>query len=101
MLHLPLALIQTLVSNPTPFEWASQHLHLIAWPTLVFFAAKASWTIGKFFQQTKFQVEKTINQIDTMSTNHFPHMEKALLNMDKNIRRLAQHTTGDADVIEN
>lgn len=102
MLHLPMAaLIQVVASNPTPFEWASQHLHLIAWPTIVFLVGKTTWYAAKFFTETKQKVDTTIGQINTMATNHFPHMEKALLNMDKNIRRLAQHTTGDADVIEN
>ena len=100
MLHLSLAaLIQTVVSNPTPFEWASQHIHLIAWPTIVWFVGKAAWQAAKFFTQTKTQIEQTVGQINTMATNHFPHMENALLNMAKNIRRMAQHQTGDSDVI--
>lgn len=101
MFHLEAALIQAVASNPTPFEWASQHLHLIAWPTIVFLIGKTAWVTAKFFTETKAKVDTTIGQINTMATNHFPHMEKALLNMDKNIRRMAQHQTGDADVIEN
>jgi hypothetical protein len=102
MLHLPLAaLIQVVASNPTPFEWASQHIHLIAWPTIVFFVAKAAWYAAKFFTETKQQVDKTIGQINTMATNHFPHMEKSLINMDKNVTRLVMHQTGDASVVEN
>ncbi len=102
MFHLALtALLQVTANNPTPFEWASQHLHLIAWPTIVFFVGKVAWSGAKFFTETKTKVDTTIGQINTMATNHFPHMEKALLNMDKNIRRMAQHQTGDADVIEN
>jgi len=102
-MHLTVAVVLHLmaqaVSN-TPFEWASQHLHLVAWPTIVGIVAKVSWKISKSIQQTKSQVEKTVEQIDTMALNHFPHMEKALVNMDKNIRRLAYHTTGEADVLE-
>lgn len=102
MLHLFLqTAIQVAINNPTPFEWASQHLHLVAWPTIVFLVGKATWVTAKFFTETKQKVDTTIGQINTMATNHFPHMERALLNMDKNIRRLTQHTTGDADVIEN
>jgi hypothetical protein len=97
MYHLLATLIQTVSSNPTPFEWASQHLHLIGWPVLVVL----SWKVGTFFTQTKAKVEKTVEQINTMATNHFPHMEKSLINMDKNITRLVMHQTGDASVVEN
>lgn len=102
MIH-PQALLHlatVLSSQPSPFDWASQHIHLVAWPTIVGLVAKVTWTASKWLTETKNQVEKTVGQINTMATNHFPHMERALINMDKNIRRLTQHTTGDADVIE-
>lgn len=102
MLHLPLAaLIQAVANNPTPFEWASQHLHLIAWPTIVAIVGRVAWSASKALTETKTQVERTIGQINTMATNHFPHMEKALTNMDKNITRLVIHQTGDGSVVEN
>lgn len=85
-------LIQAVASNPTPFEWASQHLHLIGWPTLIFFA----WKVGKYFERGVTQITKTVTQIDQMATNHFPHMETSLLkqdglleSMDRNIQRMA------------
>jgi hypothetical protein len=87
MLHL----IADVVSQ-TPFQWASDHMHLIGWPALVFIA----WQAGNFFRTIKTQVDKTTTQIDQMATNHFPHMEASLAkqdvyleSIDKNIGRMA------------
>lgn len=93
MIHL---LLQTALSSPGPFEWASQHVHLVGWGTIVWLV----WKAGQFFNQAKVQVTTTVTQIDRMATNHFPHMERALMTMDKNIASLTRHTTGDAIVTE-
>ena len=76
----------------TPFEFASNHLHLIGWPALIAIAWKAS----KYFERGVTQITKTVSQIDQMATNHFPHMEMSLTkqdglleNMDRNLQRMA------------
>jgi hypothetical protein len=91
----PLQALQILTSNPTPFEWASQHLHLIGWPALVVIAWKAANVFRKFVDR----LEKTTTQIDTMATNHFPHMEASLASqdrlmesMDTSLREIASNT---------
>lgn len=78
--------------SPTPWTWAFDHLHLIGWPTLCILA----WRISKAFTQASSQFTKTVGQIDTMATNHFPHMQSSLerqdiflANIDRNIGRLA------------
>lgn len=88
MLHLLLAQ----ATNLPPFEWAYQHMMLIGWPALVLFAWKAS----KWFEKLSEQVTKTVGQINSMATNHFPHMEESLIkqdglltSIDKNIERMA------------
>lgn len=80
------------VVTQTPWDWASNHIHLIGWPTLCVLA----WRVGKYFQSITGKFEKTVSQIDTMATNHFPHMEQSLArqdvyleSIDKNISRLA------------
>lgn len=87
MIHL----LQALTASPSPFEWASQHIHMLGWGTVVL----AAWKIATFFTAAKAQVTKTVTQIDSMATNHFPHMEASLTrqdtflsNIDKNIQRL-------------
>jgi hypothetical protein len=75
MIHL-LALLQT--TNSSPFEWASQHLQVIGWPALCIFA----WRVATYFERLSAQASKTIGQIDTLATNHFPHMEASLQNQD-------------------
>lgn len=74
-MHLML-LLQALPSSP--WEWAATHLQLIGWPTLCFLA----WKVSGYFQKALHQITKTVEQIDTMSTNHFPHMEASLANQD-------------------
>jgi hypothetical protein len=80
------------VANPTPLEWVSSHLHLIGWPAIVFIA----WQAGTFITSLKTKITKTVDQIDSMATNHFPHMEASLAKQDiylesieKNIGRMA------------
>lgn len=79
MLHqLATLLIQTAASNPSPFEWASTHLHLVGWPTLCYVA----WKVGTTFTELKNGILKTVTQIDHMATNHFPHMQESLAKQD-------------------
>jgi hypothetical protein len=85
-------LLQAVASNPTPFEYASNHLHLIGWPALLAIA----WKVSKYFERGVTQITKTVSQIDHMATNHFPHMELSLSkqdglleNMDRNLQRMA------------
>jgi len=77
----------------TPWEWSLQHLHLMGWPTVVFLA----WRAGSYFKKLQGDVVKTIDQIDTMATNHAPHMQMyleeakiSLNSIDKNIGLLIQ-----------
>lgn len=79
MLHL----IQTL-SNPTPFEYVLTHLQAVGWPAIVFIAWKFSKIVEKFVDK----VTNTVSQIDTMATNHFPHMETSLANQDNLLKSM-------------
>lgn len=92
MFHLVQVLAQTVASNSSPFEWFSNHLHLIGWPTLVYVA----WKVGTTFTELKNATIKTVGQIDHMATNHFPHMEASLTkqdalleSMNSNLQRIA------------
>jgi hypothetical protein len=69
---------QVLTNNPTPLVWAIEHLSAIGWPVIVYFA----WKVGGYFRQTSEQISKTVGQINSMATNHFPHMEASLQNQD-------------------
>jgi hypothetical protein len=61
------------------FEWAVQHLPAIGWPTLIV----ASWKISAYFSKAASQITKTVDQIDSLATNHFPHMQASLQNQDQ------------------
>lgn len=90
MFHVVHLLAQ--LATQTPWDWASSHIHLIGWPTLCVIA----WRVGKAFNDVSTHFTKAVGQIDTMATNHFPHMEASLAkqdvyleSIDKNIGRLA------------
>ena len=95
-LHLAQAAAQATANNPTPFEWASQHIHMVAWPAIVWFVGRAAWTVAKTFAELKEKAIKTVGQIDTLATNHFPHMEASLMNQDKVLGEIAKSSASTA-----
>ena len=64
--------------STTPWVWVIEHLSAVGWPVIVVLA----WKVSKYFERIAAQVSKTISQIDTMSTNHFPHMQTSLQTQD-------------------
>lgn len=88
MLHL-------IASNLPPLEWAFQHLQVVGWPALCVIAWKVSGAFTRFVDK----LDKTVTQIDTMASNHFPHMEDSLKNQDvlmhsmnENLKVIASNT---------
>ena len=82
-------------SDTTPWVWIIEHLSAVGWPALVYCA----WQGSKYVDRLGRQAVKTIDQIDTLSTNHFPHMQKSLenqdallLTMDANIKIIADNS---------
>jgi hypothetical protein len=76
----------------SPFQWALQHAQLLQWPTV----AVVVYYFAKYLEHAKTVALKAADQINQLSTNHFPHMEASLTrqdgylaNIDKNIERLA------------
>ena len=69
-------------SNLATFEWFYSHLGLIGWPALVVFV----WRASKWVTETTAIATKAVGQIDTLATNHFPHMEESLRNQDELIK---------------
>ena len=72
-------ILSDVVGSISAFEYAYNHLNLVAYPSVGVFLWKAS----QWFTETKSVVAKTVDQIDTLATNHFPHMEKSLATQDK------------------
>ena len=78
------------------FEWIYQHLALIGYPTLCIVA----WKTMRFLQAVETQFTRTVGQIDTLATNHFPHMQESLQNqdrlmksMDESLKQIAAQTS--------
>ena len=64
--------------NLPPFEWVSQHLQVIGWPTLCY----AVWRVTRFFTLVEHRVLNAEAHIEKMSTNCFPTMQASLQNQD-------------------
>jgi hypothetical protein len=82
MIHLVpaiLHLLQVVAPNSatTPFQWAANYIHVVAWPTICYAAIKGTQAVTKFVSK----LDTSVEQIDTMATNHFPHMEEYLKEM--------------------
>jgi hypothetical protein len=65
-------------SDTSPWIWIIEHLSAVGWP----FICVAAWQISKYFDRLTKQASKTVEQIDTLATNHFPHMQDSLIRQD-------------------
>lgn len=65
-------------STPRTILWIADHFNIIMWPTIVGLAWKASsWVTGLHAQATK-----TVEQINALAENHFPHIQESLNTQD-------------------
>ncbi len=74
---------------PTPFEWVNNHIHMVGWGTVMSFVGWLWWKSIKFataFSESRKASTNAIEQINDMATNHFPHMEE-------NLKQLNDKTT--------
>jgi hypothetical protein len=87
-------MIHLLASSATgPFEWFSQHIQTVAWPAIFI----CIWRVSKYVERISSQANKTITQIDTMSTNCIPTIQTSLQGQDKLLQSMDQHLATIAD----
>jgi hypothetical protein len=75
----------------TPSEWASNHIHMVGWGSVVSFVAWLWWKTIRFattFQEREKAGTKAMEQIDDLATNHFPHIVRKARGKDYS----AQHS---------
>jgi hypothetical protein len=77
----------------SPFEWFSQHIQTVAWPAVFL----VIWRVSRWVTQLTATAGKTIKQIDTLATNHMPHIEASLANQDKLMETMTLHLAKIAD----
>jgi len=82
-------------SNVELFDWIYAHAGLIGWPAFGVLVYKAS----KWITEMTAIATKTVEQINTMSTNCFPTMQTSLKNqdglmhsMDQSLKTLVERT---------
>lgn len=76
----------------TPFEWASQHLHLVGWPVLVALAWKARGAVENFLNEAKVTAAKTEetlkisetmqSELQVIGSNHLSHIQKDMSDLN-------------------
>ena len=71
----------------SPFEWVSTHIQTVAWPAVFL----VIWRVSRWVTQLQSTATKTIGQIDTLATNHFPHMEASLQKQDALLAEMNGH----------
>ena len=71
-------------TESSPFEWFSQHIQIVGWPTLCY----AVWRVTRFFTIVETRVLSAEEHITKMATNCFPTMEKSLVNQDGLMRSM-------------
>lgn len=79
----------------TPWVWAIEHLSAVGWPIVCY----AAWKVSQYFERLTAQASKTITQIDTLATNHMPHVEASLAlqdglmhSMDASLKTIADNS---------
>jgi hypothetical protein len=77
------------------FEWAYAHIGIVAWPTLLTFAWKAS----AWFNDAKNQLVKTVTQVDSMSTQYIPKMTDSLTKQDGHLESMDKSLKTMVDVV--
>jgi len=71
----------------SPFEWFSTHIQVVSWPAIFL----VIWRVSKWVERLTTTATKTIGQIDTLATNHMPHVEASLANQDKLMASMDAH----------
>lgn len=85
--------------TPTPWQYLQMVLQTLGWPALVWVAIKVSVTVTRMASSIAAHLEKhdkALGQIDVMSVNCFPTMQRELIgqsaslkSMDDSLRRMA------------
>ena len=58
--------------------WLSANFHVIGWTGLTI----GVWKVSRFITKAESRVLTAEQQLNTLATNHFPHMEASLKNQD-------------------
>ncbi len=88
--------IEQIYKSATPFEWVSQHIQLVGWPLVVL----AAWKVRGIAAKWNNRIVAAEHHITKMATNEMPHMQRALMNIDKNIAKMSGGDEADFSDLE-
>ena len=69
----------------------SQHINILGWGWVIYFIWKTSWKISHFFDKIQSSTEQAAvmqNTIQTMATNHLPHLQEGIDEINANLTEL-------------
>jgi len=73
-------------AGPTPFEWASDHIHMVGWGTVIALAVwlwRQSINFIVEFKESRKASKTAMEQINQLATTHFPQMQANLSGLDE------------------
>ena len=68
------------------FQSVSDTIHIFGWGVVISFfvwAWKKSISISLYFSQNQERSQKAIEQVNAISTNHVPHIESGIADLNK------------------
>ena len=68
------------------FSFLSLHIHVAGWIFLIYNSIKITWNISQFLDKVKESQET----IQTLATNHLPHLQIAVDDLTKEVKGLRQ-----------
>ena len=71
------------MQDSTPFAWAVDHIQLIGWPAVCI----AVYKFARFLDQMQHRAAIVEENVNSMASNHFPHMEASLNSIDETLQR--------------
>jgi hypothetical protein len=68
---------------PSALTYILDHVQLIGWPTLLLFI----WRASRFITNVSERVVKAEQTIELLATNHLPHIEQGLKDVESAVER--------------
>jgi hypothetical protein len=81
-----MTMVQDIYKSSGPFEWAIHYLPVVGWPVIVV----AAWKLRGIITKATDRTRKAELHITKMSCNEMPHIQRTLINIDKNMAKLAK-----------
>lgn len=69
----------------TTLDWVSNHLNLLGWPSLLWFAIRASWKSSRYISLLESRAANVETTIGTIRDNHLLHIQTGIDSLNAKI----------------